>query len=171
MPVAHVARPATEKQVAFARSLAADVHGENAPEFLLAHGEEGTFEDSKATSLLIDALLAAKKAMPRAAVAQDDVPEPGYYAVEYGDVLRFYAVKAGKGKWEGRTFINRFRSDYQDRVFHAEQKAVFAAILADPVAARQTFARETVHCFRCGRKLTDAVSRDRGVGPECVKFV
>ena len=166
-----VARPASAKQVAFAQKLAEQVHGENAAEFLAAHGEEGTFDSIKATSLLIDALLARAKEMPRAKAAQVEFPAPGYYAVPYQDVLRFYRVAAGKGRHEGRRFLNRYRSDFQDRVGREEQSVVVAAILADPIAARQTFARETVHCFRCGRKLTDQVSRTRGVGPECVKFI
>jgi hypothetical protein len=95
------------------------------------------------------------------------VPEPGYYAVEYADVLRFSAVREGKGKWEGRTFLNRFRSDFQDRVYRAEQEAVYEAILADPDAARMRFATETAHCYRCGRRLTDALSRELGIGPDC----
>lgn len=166
-----LARPASEKQIAFARSLAEQVHGpDNAPEFLAAHEEEGTFLDSKATSLLIDALLAAPKA-PRKVEDAPKMPDSGYYCAEYLGVLRFYAVKPGKGKWEGRVWLNRFRSDFQDRVGREEQRVVVAAILADPIAAREQFARETVHCFRCGRKLTDQASRDRGVGPECVKFV
>ena len=54
---ARTTRPATEKQVAFVNTLAERVHGaDNAPEFVAAHFEEGTFEDSKATSALIDAL-------------------------------------------------------------------------------------------------------------------
>ena len=160
--------PATEKQVAFARKLAHQVHGENAAEFMLAHIEEGTFDDKKATSLLIDALLKAPKA-GAAPEAEGFVPEPGYYAVEYQEVLRFYAVRPGKGKWEGRTFLNRFRSDFQDRVFAGEQAAVFRAIEADPQAARAKFAAETAHCYACGRRLTDALSRELGIGPECRK--
>jgi Family of unknown function (DUF6011) len=162
-----VARPASDKQREFARSLAEAVHGDNAAEFLAAHEEEGTFLDSKATSALIDALLERKREMPRAKAEFVTVPEPGYYAVEWAGALRFYAVRKGKGKWEGRTFLNRFRSDFQDRVYRAEQEAVFEAILADPNAARMTFARETTHCYVCGRRLTDETSRELGIGPDC----
>ena len=162
-----VARPASAKQVAFAQKLAEQVHGENAAEFLAAHGEEGTFDSIKATSLLIDALLARAKEMPRAKAAQVEFPAPGYYAVPYQDVLRFYRVAAGKGKYEGRTFINRDRSDFQDRVYREEQASVIASILADPVAARKRFAVETTHCWTCGRRLTDELSRSLGQGPDC----
>ena len=162
-----VARPASAKQVAFAQKLAEQVHGENAAEFLAAHGEEGTFDSIKATSLLIDALLARAKEMPRAKAAQVEFPAPGYYAVPYQDVLRFYRVAEGKGKYAGRTFINRYRSDFQNRVQRTEQEAVVKAILRDPAAARKRFAEETAHCWTCGRRLTDELSRSLGQGPDC----
>ncbi len=73
----------------------------------------------------------------------------------------------GKGKWSGRVFINRFRSDDLGRVGRAEALAAKAAIAADPEAAAMRFAKETVRCFSCGRRLTDAESRARGQGPDC----
>lgn len=157
--------PATEKQVAFAQSLAEQVHGENAAEFMLAHREEGTFDDKQATSRLIDALLKLPKAGGKA--EQVETPDPGYYCAEYQGVLRFYAVREGKGKWEGRTFLNRFKSDELGRVYRDEQTEVYAQILADPQAAQTKFAAETTHCYACGRRLTDAVSRELGIGPDC----
>lgn len=159
------ALPASVKQIDFARTLIGELEGDNAEEFFQAHVEAGTFDSMQATSGLIDALIARKRALPRA--AQPEMPEPGYYAVPYQGVLRFYAVKAGKGKWEGRTFINRFKSDELGRVFRAEQAEVVAAILADPADARNTFAVETTHCYVCGRRLTDAESRRLGIGPDC----
>jgi hypothetical protein len=95
------------------------------------------------------------------------MPEAGYYAVEWNGDLKFYAVREGKGTWEGRRFLNRFRSDYLDRPSARERSEVVALILADPQTARETFARESVCCWHCGRKLTDAVSRARGTGPDC----
>lgn len=167
MPAVQV-RNASVKQIEFATKLAYEVHGDdNAPEFLAAHGEEGTFNDVRATSALIDALLKAKRAMPRVEAPKGDTPEPGYYAVLHEGILRFYAVRAGKGRWEGRTFLNRYRSDFQDRVYRAEETAVYAAILADPAAAQKRFAEETAHCWTCGRRLTDEVSRALGQGPDC----
>lgn len=162
---------ATVKQIEFATKLAEEIHGENAPEFLLAHREEGTFEDRKATSALIDALLMLKRAAPArgARAGGEEMPEPGYYCADYQGVLRFYRVAAGKGRHEGRVFLNRYRSDFQDRVGVEERKAALAQIALDPQAARELFARETTHCYACGRRLTDAESRRLGIGPECRK--
>ena len=33
-----------------------------------------------------------------------------------------------------------------------------------------TFANQREHCVRCGKKLSDLVSRTRGVGPECITY-
>ena len=116
-------------------------------------------------SAQIDRLLA----MPRERNDWDDVPtpDPGYYALGYLGVLRFYRVVEGSGKWDGRVFLNRFRSDDETRVGAAERVHAFRTICDDPEAARALFAAETVRCHRCGRLLTDDVSRERGMGPDC----
>lgn len=169
--------PMSDRQRSFLESLFNDVYLADGP----ARAEKffATMPTSKDASARIDELLAARKAMPRpvhkAAIKPykiDEVmPEPGYYAVAYEDVLRFYRVKDGTGRWEGRRFINRYRSDYLDRLSRDERSAVLEAILSDPATARMTFARETTRCWRCGRRLTDAESRARGVGSECAALL
>lgn len=105
-----------------------------------------------------------------APTAASAVPE-GCYAVDYQGVLRFYRVKHGTGRWDGRTFLNRFRSDDETRVSRQESTASLAAIATDIPGARERFARESQHCWMCGRRLTDipgAMARG-GIGPECAK--
>jgi hypothetical protein len=166
-------RPASEKQIALVDKLAHEIYGERADKYLADPDVEAILADMEATSLLITGLLAVTKAArgDKARKADTELPEPGYYALNYLDVLRFYKVVAGEGKHAGRTFLNRFRSDHQDRVFRAEQSA-FAAAMADEAAAqeaRMRFATEQVRCYHCGRRLTDAESRARGLGPDCAK--
>ena len=164
---AYAPRAATTKQVDFARTLITELEGDNAEEFFQAHVEAGTFDAMGLTSGLIDALLARKRALPRAAAPQPEMPAPGYYCADYEGVLRFYRVAEGKGRWEGRTFINRYKSDELGRVFRPAHAARIPAILADPLAAAKRFAQETTHCYVCGRRLTDAHSRELGIGPDC----
>lgn len=95
----------------------------------------------------------------------------GYYAVVYSGVLRFYVVRAGKGKWEGRKFLNRYASDNELRISRTEQDAVFASIAADTAGAIATFANELTRCARCARMLTDETSRERHYGPECASIL
>ncbi len=96
------------------------------------------------------------------------VPQ-GYFAVEVEGVLRFYRVKEGKGRWEGRVFVNRYSSDYFARIGRSEEAAARVAIAADLKSAAERFAREIGTCYACNRQLTDAVSRARGIGPDCYK--
>ena len=115
------------------------------------------------------AIPAAAANAANAAIA-DDMPDAGYYAVEWNGDLKFYVVREGKGNWSGRKFLNRYRTDYLDRPAARERADVIALIMADAQAARETFARETTHCYRCGRRLTDAESRARGIGPDCARM-
>ena len=168
--VARPGLPATPRQIEFVEELAAEVHRDNAAEFMLGHRESGTFDDRAATSKVIDALIAARKDARRHAAAKApaiDMPDAGYYAVEYDGALRFYRVAEGKGRWEGRRFINRFKSDELGRVSRLESGVVADAINADPMGAAMLFARELTRCHRCGRMLTDEASRRRGIGPDC----
>lgn len=167
--------PATEAQRNLVAKLAAELHGD-AAEAYLSHPDVVTALETRAgTSELISGLIAASKVKraDQGRKADAELPAEGYYAADYQGALRFYVVKAGSGRWAGRTFLNRYRSDNEDRVFRAEMSA-FAAAMADETAAaaaRMRFATETVRCFRCGRRLTDEVSRARGVGPECAKML
>lgn len=153
---------ATDKQINFIVGLRVE---RGLPEML---AEEMSAMTKSAASEEIGRLLKMPKA-GNAAKAEEVAVEPGYYAVEYEGVLRFYKVKEGKGRWEGRTFINRYKSDYLDRTSRVEQYLARVAIAADPKAAAMRFAAEIGRCYACGRTLTDAESRRLGIGPECRK--
>lgn len=110
-------------------------------------------------------------AMPKVGVAAKAefvaVPE-GHFAVEYEGVLRFYRVKkATKGRWAGRTFVNRLSSENYVMISRAESDAARVLIDAAPQAAAERYAREIGRCYACNRQLTDAESRRLGIGPEC----
>jgi Family of unknown function (DUF6011) len=149
----------------------ADAPAGTAEAVLARNIERGLFANYDATKASIDALIVkrdAVRAERRAAGKPATVTvAAGYYAVEWSGALRFYRVVEGSGKWVGRTFVNRFRSDDLGRVFRSESDAVLALIAADVEAARMRFARETVHCYQCGKRLTDEVSRELGIGPVC----
>lgn len=108
---------------------------------------------------------------PVAAPASDTgtiVPE-GYYALDYKGILMFYRVVQGSGRWAGRTFVNRFRSDDETRVSRVESDTVLAALRTPELqeSARARFASETVCCYMCAKRLTDETSRALGIGPTC----
>lgn len=92
----------------------------------------------------------------------------GCYAVERAGTLYFYrVVTKSEGRWAGRQFVNRFRSDDLLPVTRREQDEVRALIAADVEAARMRFAQELTRCYVCGKMLTDDLSRTLGIGPVC----
>lgn len=163
--------PATPAQIALVSKLARELYGDDGGSYMIdiAAVLKSRYDTSELIDTLIAESKAARAAAPAAAPKGDVVlPEPGYYATDYQGVLRFYAVRAGKGRHEGRRFLNRFRSEQEDRVFRAEQEAFAAAVEGDGlVEARMRFATELVRCFTCGRMLTDELSRSLGQGPDC----
>lgn len=111
----------------------------------------------------------AAAAVPVAAPARPPLvfPEPGYYAVFFDHTLRFYRVKAGKGYYAGRKFLDRFKSDELRAINYGERLAVLDLINANPLEAQMRFSVELTRCHICGRMLTDEISRLRGIGPDC----
>lgn len=99
---------------------------------------------------------------------QAETLEDGCYAVERAGTLYFYrAVTKSEGRWAGRQFINRFKSDDLLPIARRESEEARALILADVAAARARFVAETNHCYQCGKRLTDVISRGLGIGPKC----
>ena len=123
------------------------------------------FQEARET---IDRLLKMPKVARAAAPAEGFVKvDPGYYGVEYDGVLRFYRVKEGKGRWAGRTFVNRYASDHFAKIGRHEAYESRRLIAADPQAAAERFGKEIGRCYVCGRQLTDELSRSLGIGPDC----
>jgi len=102
------------------------------------------------------------------------VPD-GYYAVDNSDGdTAFYRVK--NGRKPGVVFIDTvIGGGFGNRLVREplpakNREAVLTKIVEagfDEAAAR--FGRELVMCGRCGRHLTDEVSRELGIGPTCRK--
>lgn len=105
-----------------------------------------------------------------------DVPA-GRYAVEVpggeetdGEpVLRFFKVDRPQApsRWAGYTFVKQLASDEEWPVRGRRAKAVLEEIAKDPAAASARYGHEIGSCGICGRTLTDAESRARGIGPIC----
>jgi Family of unknown function (DUF6011) len=115
-----------------------------------------------------EALCAPRPIAPVALVRPAVEVADGYYAVERGETLYFYRVVTKiDGRWAGRQFVNRFRSDDLLPVTRREQEDVRALIAADAEMARMRFAAELTRCYQCGKMLTDELSRALGIGPVC----
>jgi hypothetical protein len=105
-----------------------------------------------------------------------DVPA-GYYAVPSatGDNdLDFWRVdRPTEGPWAGRVFVKRVIGGRADQsVRRIEARSALEAIAEfGPVAAGARYGRELGQCGRCNRHLTDEVSRQRGIGPDCWEMI
>jgi hypothetical protein len=83
----------------------------------------------------------------------------------------FFSVPNAGGGWDdkvgkftyGKGFVEQPGAD-PARVYCAKQLVVFAEGRELPSGLR---AQEEERCGKCGRALTDPVSIDRGIGPEC----
>lgn len=107
-----------------------------------------------------------------ASVTTPAVPA-GKYALTVDGVIKYYAVDCPTdGKWAGRTFVSTLASDDKYPIRNrAAREDIIAAIAADAAAAGKLYGTTIGKCYRCNRTLTDAESRARGIGPECVKHV
>ncbi len=63
-----------------------------------------------------------------------------------------------------RAFVNLIHLTAEE-----DTRRVVATIRSFTEDSRAVLARSCDHCCICGRKLTDELSRGRGIGPECIK--
>lgn len=74
--------------------------------------------------------------------------------------------------YKGVAFARKYGGGYNVWSKHREDKKLRAAldILAgDPKAAAEGYAKKSGRCYRCNRLLTEPLSIDLGIGPECRK--
>lgn len=74
-----------------------------------------------------------------------------------------------EGRWAGYLFVKRVIGGHPDTPIRgAEQAEALARIeAAGPAEARQRYGQEIGRCGVCNRRLTDDLSRARGIGPDC----
>ena len=73
------------------------------------------------------------------------------------------------GTWAGRTFVKRVIGgrpsvNVRGRTMREALKAIEAASVEE---SRTLYGKEIGRCWRCNRHLTDELSRQRGIGPDC----
>jgi hypothetical protein len=164
--------PASDKQLAFIRSLADErtLDDEIRDRLTLALQSMSKNTASATITWLLKQPKTAAAAAHDTAVSTWDAIPAGRYAVENDDeILRFYRVdKPAEGRWSGWTFLNVQASDEWHPIRDKTTKAaILAKIAADPHAAAVRYGREIGECSMCGRTLTDPESIRRGIGPIC----
>jgi hypothetical protein len=128
--------------------------------------------DGYDASMLIDRLLRCpRKAGPDVKASAnlsllDQLP-PGRYAIENEDgELRFYQLWQSQDKRRRNLYV--MFGDSAAKLFPNAQIAIVAKIIAAgfrECAIR--FGNEIGACSKCGRRLTNRISRELGIGPIC----
>jgi hypothetical protein len=172
-------RPATDKQVAFARKLTGErdvpVAGKSSEEAqLIARHEDilggHKFVSTREASAVIDWLLS----LPR--LPDPDQPDPGVYVLESGTI-----VLAKPNRQKSNVYTSRWVEAPSDRL-NEDDEFVRGEWSYDPAlkgqlgsARRMTldeakaFLLRFGRCVRCNRRLKVGQSVERGLGPVCVK--
>jgi hypothetical protein len=93
----------------------------------------------------------------------------GHFAVTHEGTLKFLVIKElMAGRYAGRVFVDSMGSDTAYPVkTPTTLTAYLTAVLADPDAAAKRYSDEMGQCNMCDRPLTNDLSRQRGIGPEC----
>ncbi len=181
---------ATDKQVAFLRSLLAEreipaneeVSGETRRASAIGKLGRGEFTKRQASKtiewlLTLPKLAAVAKGPGTPTPEFADLPAGRYALATPTDNLnpvKFYKLRHGKdsrargGKdWRGFIFVDRFSGDELYPVKGSTRLAVLKVIAANPLEAAQRYGHEHNCCGICGRNLTRAISREMGIGPVC----
>lgn len=164
------ARPATDKQIAFATRLLNERNvAENAfdrfDQFLAANPTTRQMSD------FIDMIMAFDKKP----VVVNNLGTPateGYYVVQDGEDeadKTFYKVVAAKGT--GNLYAKRFSFGGRRWEYAPGVMAILATARRLSVEEAAEAGRATGVCVICGRELTDQESVARGIGPVCAARV
>lgn len=140
--------------------------------------------DWRETRKMIDFLIAAPR-QPRQAPVQVEAPElapvrdrldfsailDGNYAIpgDDEDEIKFYRVSRNTSA-DGRVWTNvqaRASDDLYRIPFRAGIAVLHKIVAYGLEESQMLFAAKLERCWKCGRSLTDKLSRERGQGPDC----
>jgi len=115
-----------------------------------------------------------KGATPKATMPSDEALPEGRYAIPVQDKdsendLAFYKVdRPTEGKWAGKVFVKLLLSDNEHRMPFPQQVSVANNIVQYGAAeASMNYGKHFEQCGVCGRGLTNKLSRELGIGPDC----
>ena len=96
----------------------------------------------------------------------------GRYAIYIDEKLRFFKIAKGKGKYKDCIFVSEIigGGDLDSQLIRCpnplfREKVLF--MIANDKDAHMRYSEELKECYRCGRELTDEISRKTGLGPIC----
>lgn len=180
--------PATEAQVKFVTALAESRALTEKQVELFAIVSKSGYSKNEA-SLIIESFKAMPyKARPNVAPERNELQDAlrtipkSKYAVEFSELGSFFPNIASNGndllflevrEFKGSVYMRRLHGApggfSRSRLSRADTIALAKVIARDAVAAVQRFGRHYSVCGCCGADLTDSLSRELNLGPECRK--
>jgi hypothetical protein len=117
--------------------------------------------------------LARRGYQPPARRPYPKIPEGRYAtATGPGGKLQFWLVEVpATGRWAGYSFVSQIIGGQPPHDVRGDpaRAALEAIEAAGIIPARETYARELQQCWACGTELTDDLSREVLIGPDCCK--
>lgn len=176
--VAPAPAPATPKQIGFIVTLLGerDYSGETRVKFLDRLNFIAANWDTelgKMTRVQASELISYLMTMPKIetdvpTATPSDVPVGRYAVVLYDELVFVKVDRPVEGQWAGRTFVTQQVSDDFMRVSRSRQDAMLDQIRSDGFEKAMTrYGRYLGVCGDCGKTLTNAESREEGIGPVC----
>lgn len=116
--------------------------------------------------------ITAATTTPSAWVRHTDITSgvpKGRYCIDIDGTQKFFRwQKASHGRWKGQWFLNLQESDRFNSIPRSDWERIFKAIIMQDIdKSRIRYGKLLEHCGVCGKALTNKVSRDYGIGPEC----
>ena len=100
------------------------------------------------------------------------LPGLNRYAVTIDGKMRFFSLnQPTKGKWEGYRFLDELfgaPGDFRKEPIRGNAKFQILGVIGGDPDALARFGKELGACGVCGSPLTDAASREAGIGPVCL---
>lgn len=109
----------------------------------------------------------ARQAKPFADQERPTVPAGRYAIKNEDDDWAFYRVSVADN---GRVYVRVYSSDATQPLPWKQSVTILRKIEELGVrTAQENFGKHSSFCYACGRRLTDEVSMELGIGPECRK--
>jgi len=155
-PVAQSGNPATDKQIAFVRTLLAERTGNPEAEAIRNRLNEARLV-APMTAALVSECITALLEIPKTPAAE---VEAGVYVLANGNLARVYL-----GQQSGGMLLKEVVDG--DLEYRGKAERFLAGSRKATIEEVGNWGRTTGTCLVCSRRLDDPESVDRGIGPVC----
>ncbi len=120
-----------------------------------------------------EVLRAQKSPAPTSTPTGNFLPGLNRYCIEIDGRERFFSInQPATGKWAGYLFLDELfgaPGDFRKQAIRGNHKAEVLTLLGNDSDALARFGWKFQVCGMCASPLTDATSRELGIGPVCMR--